>query len=161
MHIQNKYFLDAIKNVIMCYTIILYYYYTTVHCHHTKSTHHPQSFRLCVKNQKSKIINKRSTDKDYPYWQYTSTVCVAVRTRVLCENFFSYMIVQQPNLQPNNPLALDIMLLAGSPRASRFSLNNWSASLSLSSTAELTCGYAFMCDKGANKNRKQNARLIM
>lgn len=54
--------------------------------------------------------------------------------------FLSYAIVQQPDLQPNSPLALENMLLAGSPRASRFSFNSSSACFILSSTAVLTCG---------------------
>jgi len=69
----------------------------------------------------------------------TVCACVCAHTRFVRGVFFSYMIVQQPNLQPNSPLALDNMLLAGSPRASRFSLISWSASFIFSSTTELTC----------------------
>lgn len=62
-YIQNKYFLDAIKNVSMCYTIILYYYFTTIHCHHTKSTHgmrfiHASSAIVPIMCEKSKIKKK-------------------------------------------------------------------------------------------------------
>lgn len=83
--------------------------------------------------------------------------CARKRTAgmVRIKNVF-YMIVQQPDLQPNNPLALENMLLAGSPRASRFSVNNSSASFSLPSTAELTCRTSNSNMNGKNKKVSSN-----